>query len=1207
MEEKKDAAFSTTNIPERISFPGVEEEVLAFWKQIDAFQTSLKRSEGKPEFSFFDGPPFATGLPHYGHILAGTIKDVVTRYAHQTGHHVNRRFGWDCHGLPIEFEIDKELGIKSKEDVMALPGGLREYNSRCRAIVMRYSSEWETRVTRMGRWIDFKNDYKTLDRSYMESVWWVFGQLYEKKYVFRGFKVMPYSTHCATPLSNFEAGMDYRLVKDPEIVVKFPVEGEENTYFVAWTTTPWTIPSNLALCVNPTFDYVKVKDAKSGEMYYVCKARISQLYPGKGGAKPAEATQEPEGETKAAVAGSGQKKNNRKKTKAKPAAGDKEEELKDDRYTVLETVLGSKLEGRKYSPPFDYFAKEKDKAFRVITGDFVTNDSGTGIVHCSPAFGEEDYNACLRHGVINRGEAIACPIDDNGRFTDEVPDFKGQHVKAADDGITALLKTKGRLYSKTKSEHSYPYCWRSGTPLIYRAVPSWFIRVEEIKQKLLKNNDSTYWVPDHVKSGRFHNWLEDAKDWAVSRNRYWGTPIPIWMNKDDFEDRVCISSVAMLEQLAGLKVDDLHRENIDHITIPSTKHPGQLLHRVEEVFDCWFESGSMPYAQLHYPFENKELFEKTFPADFIAEGIDQTRGWFYTLLVLSTALFDKPAWKNIVVNGLVLAADGKKMSKSLKNYPEPMDVVRNYGADSVRLYLITSPVVNGQDLKFQEEGVQHILQTVFLPWFNSFRFFHQGAGLLKDKTGHKFKPSSSQGRTNIMDKWILSTLQSLLVFVKAEMACYRLFTVIPRLVSFIGQLTNWYIRFNRKRLKGREGDKEQQESLSALFETLLTLNRMMCPFTPFFTEYLYQHLKQFLPEDRKAESEDSAHYLMFPEPNKELVHEDIEKAIADMQHVIDLARYAREKRVLPVKYPLKELVVLSTDQDKLKNLQTLKAYISEELNIRDIVLTSEEGAFIKSTATAEGKALGPRLKGDVKKVTEAIAKMTSEEVDKFKAEGKVTVLGHEITLSDVSIRRGFAGDSKVYEASEWSGAAAALVILNVQIDEEMERQGLAREIVNRVQKLRKEAGLNIGDPVETFYKADPKLTLVTESHREYLLSNLLIPLVNSQFKPVAEMVVGHTVAQIGTADYELWITNRSFGVDVEALKKLAAEKGVSDTARWSETAARVFASRNYDTLRENLSKNNKVEIVVDGVKADLVLGKEVFLSADDLAKSKKAK
>ena len=630
------------------------------------------------------------------------------------------------------------------------------------------------------------------------------------------------------------------------------------------------------------------------------------------------------------------------------------------------------MAGTKYSPPFDYFASLKDTAFKVVTGDFVTDDSGTGIVHCAPAFGEEDYKVCLKDGIITKGENIPCPIDDNGRFTSQVPDFQGLHVKSADEPIQLALKAKGRLYSKSKFQHPYPYCWRSGTPLIYKAVPSWFIQVENSREKLLRNNDQTYWVPDHVKSGRFHNWLADAKDWAVSRNRFWGTPIPIWINPNDLEDRICISSVEQLEKLVGQKVEDLHRENIDHLTIPSTKHPGQVLKRVEEVFDCWFESGSMPYAQIHYPFENKELFDKTFPADFIAEGIDQTRGWFYTLLVIATGLFDKPAWKNLVVNGLVLAADGKKMSKSLQNYPEPMGVVGNFGADSVRLYLINSPVVRGEDLRFSEEGVQYVLQTVFLPWFNSFRFFHQGAALLKKKTGNTFTPLPPQHRKNLMDKWILSTLQSLLVFVKTEMAAFRLYTVMPKLVAFIGQLTNWYIRFNRKRLKGREGTEEQHQSLSALFETLLTLSRMMSPFTPFFTEYLYQHLSPFLPSDRHSEKEDSIHYLMFPEPNPLLVFEDIEKSIADMQNVIDLGRYAREKRILPVKYPLLELLVVSPDKNKLNNLERLKAYIQEELNLKKLVLTTEEGEFIKSSATPNNSRLGSRLKGDRQLVSKAI-------------------------------------------------------------------------------------------------------------------------------------------------------------------------------------------------------------------------------------------
>jgi len=754
-------------VPEKISFPKEEEGVLKYWEKIDAFKTSLKRSEGKPIYSFYDGPPFATGLPHYGHILAGTIKDTVTRYAHQNGHFVSRRFGWDCHGLPIEFEIDKELGIKTREQVLEL--GIPKYNAACRGIVMRYSGEWERIVNRLGRWIDFKNDYKTMDASFMESVWWVFKQIHEKGLVYKGYKVMPYSTGCTTPLSNFEANLAYKDVDDPAVIVNFPLEDEPTVSFLAWTTTPWTLPSNLALCVNPEMDYIQIVDRETKHTYILAEKRIQELYKAE------------------------------KDKNGNPF------------YDVQKKFKGKDLKGKKYKPIFPYFAAEAKKgAFKVVADNFVTEESGTGIVHCAPAFGEDDYRVCAEAGIIEKGVDIICPVDANGNFTADVTDFAGKYVKAADKDIIKLLKTNGRIVHAGTFRHSYPFCWRSDTPLIYKAVPSWFIAVEKLREKLLAHNKSSHWVPEYVQEKRFHNWLQDAIDWAVSRNRYWGTPIPVWMSEDG-KEMIVIGSIAELEEHSGIKgIKDLHRESVDHITIPSKRGPqfGNLK-RIEEVFDCWFESGSMPYAQVHYPFENKELFENGFPADFIAEGIDQTRGWFYTLLVISTILFDKPPFKNLIVNGLVLASDGKKMSKRLKNYPDPMRMVDEFGADALRLYLINSPVVRAESLKFQEKGVREVIKDVFLPWFNAYRFFVEAVhkyNLQKGVTPFKPDVKLALQSTNVMDKWILAATHGLIQFVRAEMEAYRLYTVVPRLVQFIEQLTNWFVRLNRKRLKGASGE-----------------------------------------------------------------------------------------------------------------------------------------------------------------------------------------------------------------------------------------------------------------------------------------------------------------------------------------------------------------------------------------------------------------
>ncbi|KAG7578360.1 Aminoacyl-tRNA synthetase class Ia [Arabidopsis thaliana x Arabidopsis arenosa] len=825
------------------SFPREEKKVLSFWTQIDAFKNQLKLTENCKEYVFYDGPPFATGLPHYGHILAGTIKDIVTRYQTMNGKHVTRRFGWDCHGLPVENEIDRKLNIKRRDQVLEM--GIDKYNEQCRSIVTRYVEEWEKIITRTGRWIDFSNDYKTMDLSFMESVWWGFAQLFDKNLVYRGFKVWSFF------LSELLlAGQNYKDVVDPEIMVTFPViDDQDNAAFVAWTTTPWTLPSNLALCVNAKFVYLKVRNNYTGKVYVVAESRLSSLPIDKPKAETA-------GDTK----------------KVKGAKPDNEE----DSYQVLEKFNGASLVGKKYEPLFDYFSDFSSVAFRVVADDYVTNDSGTGIVHCAPAFGEDDYRVCLENKIINKGDNLVVAVDDDGLFTERITHFSGLYVKDADKDIIKAVKAKGRLVKSGSFTHSYPFCWRSDTPLIYRAVPSWFVRVEQLKEKLLENNDKTKWVPKYVKDKRFHNWLENARDWAVSRSRFWGTPLPIWIS-DDGEEVVVMDSVEKLEKLSGVKVFDLHRHHIDQITIPSSRgHEFGVLRRVEDVFDCWFESGSMPYAYIHYPFENKELFEKNFPGDFVAEGLDQTRGWFYTLMVLSTALFDKPAFKYLICNGLVLAEDGKKMSKKLKNYPSPLDVIDEYGADAVRLYLINSPVVRAETLRFKKEGVLGVVKDVFLPWYNAYRFLVQNAKRLEIEICRSFVPSnlSTLQSSNVLDQWIHSATQTLVKDVHDKMDEYRLDTVVPLLLEFLDNLTNIYVRFNRKRLKGRTRKDDCHTALSTLYNVLLTSCKVMTPFTPFFTETLYQNLRKVCEG-----SEESIHYCSFPQKEeaevKKMSHQDI--------------------------------------------------------------------------------------------------------------------------------------------------------------------------------------------------------------------------------------------------------------------------------------------------------------------------------------------
>ncbi|CAN9512100.1 unnamed protein product [Ophioblennius macclurei] len=1069
-------------VPESINFPSEEEKILNLWDVKDCFQECLKQSKNRPRYTFYDGPPFATGLPHYGHILAGTIKDIVTRFAHQSGFHVDRRFGWDCHGLPVEYEIDKTLGIKGPEDVAKM--GIAEYNKQCRNIVMRYSNEWETSVKRMGRWIDFKNDYKTLYPWFMETVWWVFKQLYEKGLVYRGVKVMPFSTACNTPLSNFESHQNYKDVQDPSVIVSFPLMENEQIALVAWTTTPWTLPSNLALCVNPEFLYVKVKDNSTGKMYILMEARLVALF------------------------------------------------KSESEYTVLDKFPGKTLKGKKYKPLFQYFVKcGESGAFQVLMDNYVKEEDGTGVVHQAPYFGADDYRVCMEYNIIQRDQAPICPVDASGCFTSEVTDFAGQYVKDADKNIIKWLKENGRLIVASTYNHNYPFCWRSDTPLIYKAVPSWFVRVEHMVQKLLDNNGKCYWVPEFVREKRFGNWLRDARDWAISRNRYWGTPIPLWVS-DDFEEVVCVGSMAELEELAGVKVTDLHRESIDSLTIPSRCGKG-VLRRITEVFDCWFESGSMPYAQVHYPFENRKEFEDTFPADFIAEGIDQTRGWFYTLLVLSTALFGKPPFKNVIVNGLVLASDGQKMSKRKKNYPDPTLIVNNYGADALRLYLINSPVVRAENLRFKEEGVRDVLKDVFLPWYNAYRFLVQNVQRLQKEEDIQFlyNESTAKQSDNIMDKWIQSFTQSLIQFVKAEMDAYRLYTVVPRLVKFVDMLTNWYVRTNRRRLKGESGTEDCLWALETLFSVLFSMCRLMAPFTPFITEMMYQNLRHLIdPASLEEKDTSSIHYLMLPQVRERVIDKRIESAVSQMQSVIELGRVIRDRKTLPVKYPLKEVVVIHQDPEALKDIQSLQKYILEELNVRQLTLSTDKDKYgIRLRAEPDHMVLGKRLKGAFKAVTASIKELSSEQLEAFQKTGTIVVDGHELHEEDLRLMYTFdqsSGSAVKYEAHS---DAQVLVLLDVSPDQSMVDEGVAREVINRIQKLRKKGHLVPSDEIMVYYRCQPEgeyLDSVIQAHKDFILATTKAPLLPFPVPKSANTIIEEKT-QLKTSDLELTIVKGS--------------------------------------------------------------------------------
>lgn len=1043
-----------------VDFAAEEAAILKRWREIDAFQTQLRLSKGNKPYTFYDGPPFATGLPHYGHLLASTIKDIIPRYWSMKGFYVERRFGWDTHGLPIEYEIDKKFNISGPAAVKEM--GIANYNAECKAIVMRFATEWRETIDRLGRWIDFDNDYKTMNPTFMESVWWVFKQLFDQGQVYRSYRVMPFSTALSTPLSQHEAQSNYKETFDPAVVIAFPLVDDTETSLLAWTTTPWTLPSNIGLAVNANYEYIKFLDQESGRQFIMLEKLLKTLY----------------------------------------------KDPKKAKFTILERIKGADLKDKKYIPPFDYFYEEfKDRAFKVLNASYVTDDDGTGVVHQAPAFGEEDFRVAMENGIISHDQLPPNPVDDTGKFTQEITDFAGQYVKDADKQIIKHLKANGKLIKDSQVSHQYPFCWRSDTPLIYRAVSGWFVniagndKVPSIIPLMLDGIAKSHWVPSFVKEKRFAEWIKNARDWNISRNRYWGTPIPLWAS-EDYSEVVAIGSIEELKKLSGYEgeITDLHRDSVDDITIPSQKGNGAL-RRVEEVFDCWFESGSMPYASSHYPFENKDFFEQTFPGDFIAEGLDQTRGWFYTLVVLGIHLKKMLPFKNCVVNGIVLAEDGKKMSKRLKNYPDPTTVIDKYGADALRLYMINSPVVRAEPLRFKEAGVKEIVAKVLLPLWNSYKFFEGQVQLLKKVEGidYVFDPKAETTNTNVMDKWILASAQTLLKYINEEMAAYRLYTVVPGLLNLIDETTNWYIRFNRKRLKGELGVDDTLHALNTLFDVLYTLVRALAPFTPFIADLIYSKLLPHIPKSLHAQDDRSVHFLAFPELREELFDPVVERRVGRMQKVIELARQSRERRTVGLKTPLKTLVVIHKDQQYLDDVKSLEGYITEELNIRDLVLSSDEEKYnVQYSVSADWPVLGKKLKKDVQKVKKALPDVTSNDCKAFLADKKILVAGIELVEGDLVVKRALKQDENS-QHQETNTDDDVLTILDVAIHPELAQEGLAREIINRVQQLRKKANLKPTDDIKMEYRVqeDPDtigLETAFESQSDFIGKALRRPL-----------------------------------------------------------------------------------------------------------------
>lgn len=1007
-----------------------EQDIISYWKNNKIFEKTLNNNKNLPKYVFYDGPPFATGLPHYGHIVASTIKDIIPRYKSQNGYYVERVFGWDTHGLPIEFKIEEKLGIKTKQDVLKF--GIDNYNEECRKIVLQYRSEWKKTIERLGRWVDLDNDYKTMDINYMESVWWVFSELYKKGLVYKGVKIMPYSNGCTTPLSNFEATSNYKSVSDPSLTVKFKTIFKNIEFnILVWTTTPWTLPTNLALCVNPNYLYLLVNSNKNNQNYIIQKDCLKKYF-------------------------------------------------KDESYTLIDTITGKELENLKYEPLFNYY-KHKYKAFYILNDDYVTNENGTGIVHISPAFGKDDYRVCLEKKIITKELKPPCPINENGIFTDEVIDFANIYIKDADTLIVKYLKEANIIFRYNKETHQYPYCWRSNTPLIYKTVSSWFINVEKIKDKICANNLETSWVPSNIRDNKFGKWLENSIDWCFSRNRYWGTPIPLWVS-DDFEEIVCIESISQLEDLANLpkgSIKDIHRHHIDNITIESKNGKGKLK-RISEVFDCWFESGSMPYAQHGYPNTDKVL-KDIFPADFIAEGTDQTRGWFYTLMVLSTALFNKPAFKNVIVNGLVLAKDGEKMSKSKQNYPKVDNIFEQFGADAVRLYLINGPVVKAGDLKFNERDIKTIVKNVNLLMYNMTNYLIQMIDLYQTKKPFdllEIDKSNKNLKLNPIDVWILQYTNNFVKCIHTDLENYQLYYIVDRIIILIDRLSRWYLKLNKNQFN--EGN---ITVLSVFYYCLYNVIVTIAPFTPFMSEIIYQKLKKY------KDGPESVHLIQMKKTIWE-TNIDVLLTMDDLYKIINATRIIRTQKINRArKMPVNELVIINNNNDKLKHISKLEDYIYEEVNVMDIKYSSNESEYLNYKLKINPK-LGKILKNKFKDVENYITNLDYEEVlqivknkQKIKIDMKIDDKDFTLNFNDLVIDKTLKNN---YEEYVYHIDSDYLILMDTKITDQMQTKYQIKLLVRFLQDFRKEINLTPSDKLYIYYES--------ENHKIY--NNILVNVSN---------------------------------------------------------------------------------------------------------------
>jgi isoleucyl-tRNA synthetase len=1006
-------------ISDKVSLPDLEREILAHWKHSRIFEKSIEARKTAPDYTFYEGPPTANGKPGIHHVFARTIKDLVCRYQTMRGRQVHRKAGWDTHGLPVEIEVEKKLGLKHKGEIEQY--GVAKFNAECRKSVFEYKDMWEELTWRMGYWIDMEHPYITCENEYIESVWWALDRYFKEGFIYQGFKVQLYCPRCGTPLSSHEVSLGYRDVQDPSVYVKAKVKGEENTYLLVWTTTPWTLISNVALAVKPDVEYVKA--SYKDEFLILAKERLSVM---------------PEG------------------------------------THVLETMRGSELIGKEYERWFDFIPVDK-RAWYVIGGDFVTTTDGTGIVHMAPAYGEDDYQASLKHGL-----PMIQALDARGQFLDSVPPYAGKFFKAADPEITANLKSRGLLFRKETYTHSYPHCWRCDTPLLYYARKSWYIRTTAYAQDMIAYNKQIHWYPPETGEGRFGNWLEENKDWAISRDRYWGTPLPIWVCQS-CEGKRSIGSVDELRK-EGAKLPqplDLHKPYIDEVTLKCSC--GGEMRRVPELIDVWFDSGSMPFAQWHYPFENQDFFKHAFPADFIAEGVDQTRGWFYTLHSISSFLFKQPCFKNVIVNDMVLDKNGQKMSKTRGNAVDPLQVIGQYGADSVRWFLMASSPPWKPKL-FDSEAIADVQRKFFGTLLNTYAFFALYANI--DRFQHAEKDVPVRERPDI-DQWILSLLNTTIAEYIEAMDGYDP-TRAARLVSnfTIEQLSNWYVRRNRRRFWKGEAGPDKSAAYQTLFECLVAIAKMTAPLAPFIADEIYRSLMS----ETRRETFESVHIAPMVAPKKELINAELEQKMDVAQRVVGIVRSMRAKTNLKTRQPLARIAVPASPATR-RLIEQMNDVILEEINAKKIEFIDESSPIVRKTATANFKIIGPKFGKAVNAVAKRIKEMTSAEVIQLDQAGTfaaelngspITIAREDVTIAAQSIE-GWLVESE----------GGLTVALDTKLNDELVNEGLAREFVNRVQNMRKDAGLSVTDRIRIYFESSSRVADAVSRMSDYVKTETL--------------------------------------------------------------------------------------------------------------------